>query len=68
MSLKLCQKLFMNQCYSIINNINKFGESYKVITEQECNYIPKDMIKKLIEEGIVVLVKNSEKVFEKYKH
>jgi hypothetical protein len=45
-----------------------FGESYKVITEQECNYIPKDMIKKLIEDGIVVLVKNSEKVFEKYKH
>jgi|GEM_PF-2908176 len=46
----------------------KFGDSYKVITEKECNYISKDYIKQLIENGNVVLVKNSEKVFQKYRH
>jgi hypothetical protein len=46
----------------------KFGNSYKVITEQECKYIPKDTIKKLIKNSNVVLAKNSEKTFEKYKH
>mgnify|MGYP003334880526 CR=1 FL=1 len=46
----------------------KFGESYKVITEEECEYIPKDTIKKLIEDGNVVLVKNSEKIFENYRY
>jgi len=46
----------------------KFGNNYKVITEQECSYIPKDVIKKLIKNGHVVLAKNSEKVFENYKY
>lgn len=46
----------------------KFGEIYKVITEEKCNYITKNTIKNLIESGNVVLVKNSEKIFEKYKH
>lgn len=46
----------------------RFGDSYKVITEQESNYITKDVIKQLIENGSVILVKNSEKTFEKYKH
>lgn len=46
----------------------KFGDSYKVITEQESNYISKEVIKQLIENGSVILVKNSEKTFEKYKH
>lgn len=46
----------------------RFGDSYKVITEQESNYISKEVIKQLIENGSVVLVKNSEKTFEKYKH
>lgn len=46
----------------------KFGEIYKVITEEKCSYITKDTIKNLIESGNVVLVKNSEKIFEKYKH
>lgn len=46
----------------------KFGDTYKVITEQECYYIPKDTIKKLIENGNVVLIKNSEKTFENYRH
>lgn len=47
---------------------DKFGDFYKVITEEECNYISKDTVKQLIEKGNVVLVKNSEKIFEKYKH
>lgn len=52
----------------IVSAKETFGESYKVITEQECDYIPKDTIKKLMENGNVVLVKNSEKIFENYKH
>lgn len=55
-------------CDKITAAKENFGDSYKVVTEQECNYIPKDVIKKLIGDGTVVLVKNSEKVFEKYKH
>ena len=46
----------------------KFGDTYKVITEKECNYITKETIKNLIENGNILLVKNSEKIFEKYRH
>jgi hypothetical protein len=46
----------------------KFGKVYKIITEQECEYIGKDEIKKLIKCGNVVLTKNSEKIFQKYKY
>jgi hypothetical protein len=46
----------------------KFGCVYNVITEKECYYISKDTIKNLIEIGSVILVKNSEKIFERYKN
>lgn len=48
--------------------IKKYGENYKIITEEECNYISKSLIKSLIENGNVILVKKSEILFEKYKH
>jgi hypothetical protein len=52
----------------IIAAKEKFGDKYKVITEQESNYISKETIKNLIENGNVVLGKNSEKAFEKYRY
>jgi hypothetical protein len=45
-----------------------FGEKYKIITEQESDYITKSIIKKLIIDGNVVLTKYSEEIFNRYKH
>jgi|LakMenEpi03Aug12_release.lakeMendotaPanAssembly.Ray.scaffolds.fasta_scaffold57138_3 hypothetical protein len=45
-----------------------FGEKYKIITEQESDYITKDIIKKLIANGDVVLAKYSEEIFNRYKY
>lgn len=48
------------------NAIKIYGEKYKIITEKECGYIPKTLIKTLISDGSIILVKNSEIIFEKY--
>lgn len=46
----------------------KYGDKYVVITENESPYVPKHVIIDLIENGHVVLTKNSENIFKKYRY
>jgi hypothetical protein len=45
-----------------------FGNDYRVITEIECPYVKKQIIIELIENGNVILTKNSEDIFKKYRY
>lgn len=45
-----------------------FGQKFRVITEKDSPYVPKQVIIGLIEGGSVVLTKNSEHIFKKYRH
>jgi hypothetical protein len=56
-----------NNELKIKNAKKRYGDSYILITEKESPYITKKEIKKLIEEGVVVLAKNSENSLIKYR-